>query len=118
MELKTRQKVTYDEVADFIGISYEMLTRYRKMEKFSPTVMNNIRYLEEMKVREGFKLNPKHYEEEEEQRWLPSNEAGTVTMQEIYSELQHLSSLMSQKMEIDSQVYAKILKLIDPENRS
>ncbi|MCC6726667.1 MAG: hypothetical protein IT258_19355 [Saprospiraceae bacterium] len=114
LELKLTYKISHNEVAEFMGIGYEMLTRYRKMAAFSPTVMHNIRYLEEMNIRDNFCLNSKHYEEENESRWLPSKQGkdgkSEISNEDVLKEVDRIATLLERKIESDNQFFEKILK--------
>lgn len=121
LELKLTYKIGHNEVAEFMGIGYEMLTRYRKMEAFSPTVMHNIRYLEEMNIRDNFRLNSKHYEEENEPRWMPSKggEGGEkeITMEDLLNEVDRIGNLLQRFVELNGQFQETVLKILTQKNK-
>lgn len=117
MELKNTYKIEMKEVADFIDIGYPMLTRYRKMAYFSPTVMYKIKYLEEMDVRPNFKLNAKHYEQEGEPRWVPKKIGSEeITTNQLMDELERISSLVERLVELNKQVTDIVIKKVLPQD--
>lgn len=108
MELKTHYKIDFEEVAKFIDIGYPMLTRYRKMKRFSPTVMHKIRFLEEMKIRDNFRLNAQHYEDESEPRWVPAKEEQEITLEDLMGEFERITTLLEKYVELNTKIYEKV----------
>ena len=92
-EIKRVKGKTYDEIADFMGIGYPMLTLYRKMSTFSNVVMHKVRTLED------WGLNSKHYTDENEPRWLPEPVEPEKSEKQLIGELKKEIRELRQEME-------------------
>lgn len=106
-EIKRKQGKTFSEVAQFMGIGYEMITRYRKMETFSEVVMHKIRALED------WGLNSKHYTDEKEPRWLPEKieeKSNEEMIREMYDDIQQLNDNLETMAERVKELFPLLIK--------
>ncbi len=69
-ELEREKDIPRKDLAKYMGISYNMLTKYYHMESFSPTVLNNLMLLED------YGVNPDFFSDETAAMWLPEPEKG------------------------------------------